>query len=371
MKGGSALGLCLLALVSSGCSDEAAHPFPNGGQQYKTIVNIVDAAAVAEIEAVLAGSDGSADFTRATQAFYALYPDVYDFLYFILDHELADGGAFASFEVVNRPVIPGTGLDTAEARRGYGTHGQLKGAVGSQASPGGGMPPFAHETLHFWANYLDRALGFGSDLDNEYGPHWGQAGIFGQLGGFDPSTLRCTNPAGAEPRRCIAEANGRFRYTTSVYAPNSNSFRGVDYAQLELYLMGLIPQVEVPAVFPLLENASVLEFDLDADRTLVEASGIGEIAMSAIVNRHGVRAPAAEADRHFSAAFVLVTAAPASPAMLEQVVEWQEIFGNHAAGNLTWRSFEELCAGRATLSTRIGRRRTADDPEPPGFSPPN
>ena len=62
--------------------DDSGPPFPNGGRQYKTIVNLVDPALVQAIEAVLVDTSGTNDYSSATQAFYALYPDEYDFLYF-------------------------------------------------------------------------------------------------------------------------------------------------------------------------------------------------------------------------------------------------------------------------------------------------
>jgi hypothetical protein len=335
--------------------------FPNGGRQYKTIVNIVDPAAVKKIEAVLQDASGAENYASVTQDFYALYPDEYDFLYFILDHEIVSSTS-AAFERVNRPVISGIGADALIARNGYGTHGRLKGAAGFQG--GTGMPPFAHETLHFWGNDLDPALGFGKDRDHDYGAHWGQVGVYGQLGGFDPTTLRCANPAGATPPGCTPETNGRFRYVASAFGPSSNSAKGVLYAPLELYLMGLVSEGDVPASFPLLQDASLVSDDLKADTALVEAAGIGQIAMSAIVARHGARAPATVAEKQFTAAFVLVSAAPASTTALESVVLWQEIFGKYVPASGDWLSFEEHTGGRATMVTRIGRRLAAGDPPP-------
>ena len=88
-------------------------------------------------------------------------------------------------------------------------------------------------------------------------------------------------------------------------------------------------------------------------------STIGQIDMSAIVTRHGARLPAADADKHFTAAFVVVSATPAQETVLAQVVEWQEIFGKHQPARGGWRSFEDHASGRATMETRIGRRRVA------------
>lgn len=146
-------------------------------------------------------------------------------------------------------------------------------------------------------------------------------------------------------------------------------FKGVPYAPLELYLMGLVPVTDLPATFPLLEDASVVDLDPRADTALIEASGLGAIETSAIVARHGERAPTPEAERHFTAAFVVVTSAPANLAFLDRVVEWQETFGGHAPDDGLVSSFAEHTGGRATLTTRIGRRRTSSDPAPPSAAP--
>jgi len=110
-------------------ADAGSPPFPNGGRQYKTIVDIVDPTVVQAIEAVLTDTTGTKDYSSATQAFYALYPDQYDFLYFFLDHQLPNAMAEASFDVVNRPAIPGTGIDTPVAHTTFGSRGRLRGAT--------------------------------------------------------------------------------------------------------------------------------------------------------------------------------------------------------------------------------------------------
>ena len=97
---------------------------------------------------------------------------------------------------------------------------------------------------------------------------------------------------------------------------------------------------------------------------LVEGSGIGAIAVSDIVARHGVRAPAADSDKHFTAAFVVVSDTPEPDAALDQVVAWQQSWGGGMAATGGDLSFEQATGGRATMTTPIGRRRTSSDPPP-------
>jgi hypothetical protein len=343
--------------------DGAGPPFPNGGRQYKTIVNLVDPALVQAIEAALSDASGMRTSASATQAFYALYPDEYDFLYFFLDHEVPNATAEAAFDVVYRPAIPGTGIDKPMARTGFGSRGRLRGVAAFQATTNGAFPALAHETAHYWANYLDPALGFGHDRDADYGPHWGVTGVYGQLGGFDPKSVRCIIPMGAAPPACNKDPGfDDYSYEMSAFAPNTNTFLGIPYAPLELYLMGLLPQSELPSSFSLVQDA---RFDaLVPPIALVAGTGISAITVSSIVARHGVRAPAADSDKRFSAAFVVVSAAPRADGDLDQVVTWQQFWGGDRPANAGEMSFEQATGGRAKMTTQIGRRRIGTDPAP-------
>ena len=102
--------------------------------------------------------------------------------------------------------------------------------------------------------------------------------------------------------------------------------------------------------------------------SLVEGTGIGAIQVSDIVTRHGVRAPAADADRHFTAAFVVVSAVPEPDATLDPVVTWQQYWGGDLPANGGEMSFALATGNRATMTTTIGRRRTPADAAPlPGM----
>lgn len=337
-------------------------PLPGESREYQGVVNLVSRTAPARVEEYLA--DDSSDLSELTQWFYESYPDEYDFIIFVLPYAL-DETTFASFDVVERPVIPGTGIEQAIDKPGFGTLGRLKGVIGTQGDPAGGKPPFEHELLHYWANYLDnRSFGFGVDLDNDYGAHWGHAGVFGQLGGFDPGTLACAAPSGAVPPDCTPENSGRIRYTMSAFGPNSNAFKGVDFAPLELYLMGVVPIEEVPNPILVLDAPQYVAIDLDADTATVEADGIEELNPSEIVARHGMRELTAEPDRQLTAAFVVVSQAPLDDATLGVFANWSDVLGNHRATLTGGSSFEQKTGGRMSLSTRIGRRRSADDAPP-------
>jgi len=118
----------------------------------------------------------------------------------------------------------------------------------------------------------------------------------------------------------------------------------------------------VPASFPVIQEGSV--FILLPNAGALRGHGVGEITKSDIVARHGTRAPAAEADKHFTGAFVLVTAEPASDAALDEIVDFQQIFGGEVPPNGGAMSFADHTGGLATMTTALGRRRTSSDPPP-------
>jgi hypothetical protein len=127
-------------------------------------------------------------------------------------------------------------------------------------------------------------------------------------------------------------------------------------------MMGLMSQSDLPTSFEVVQNA---QYDgLVQQYALVEGSGIGAIAMSAIVARHGARAPASAADKQLTAAFVVVSAAPEPDAMLDPVVTWQQYWGGDIPSNSGEMSFATATGNRAAMTTRIGRRRTSADPPP-------
>lgn len=340
--------------------DNELIPLPGDSRIYADVFNLVDAEAEAQLLGYLELK--VQELTLPAQRFYEVFPDAYDFLFFITDRET--GGVSAALDSVRRQAIPGTGVAEHTPMLDYYSTERLRSVVGVQRSPGS-FPPLAHELAHNWANFLDRSLGFGRHGDGQVGAHWGLTSVFGQLGGFDGSTLRCETPKGAMPPDCMPLASGRFRYVLGYFDPYTNSSQRVAYAPLELYLMGLTPLSEVPESFMVLTDGAIdpASFDdADGNNTLiVEASGVGEIRMADVVAIHGERVPATEEDKHFSSAFVVVSATPASDEVMAEVDSWAAIFGDRMPHN-TWWSFARYTGGRATLDTRLGPRRAIDDP---------
>ncbi len=333
---------------------------PEGSREYEHIVNLVNPDAVQQVEDLLRG-DGEAGLTAATTQFYQYYLDEYDFLFILTDHEVADATATATFIPITRPAQAATG-DVRAVDRSF-EHGseRLLGAIGGQ---GDSSPPLEHELAHYWAAHLDPSLGFGQDRDGEFSSHWGLTSVHGQLGGWDESTLECFEPAGALPPDCTPGDDGRFSYLVDRFAPHVN--RSADYAPLELYLMGLLPVSEMPDRTLVFEDCSWTDTTVDeaTDKYLIQAGGIGEIPFTDVLALHGEVPLKSDEERAFAGAFLVVSDAPASDEILAQVSAWQEAFGNHGPATGGLESFEARTGGRATLNTRLGRRRTTTDPLP-------
>ena len=353
------------ATGGSGGMEDDFVPLPPGSRELDGIVNLVNEAAASELEAYLITSAGQpywqGGLTASLNLFHEHYVEEYDFVYFLTDHAVASN-TIGKFQNVTQPAMPGTGNDFDWEREGYKTNGRTRAVLGVQFRAGR-YGPMGHEMLHYWANHLDSSFGFGFGLDEDFGSHWGYAGVHGVLGGFDPATLRCETPAGAMPPACTPGTNGRTRYVTGLYGENDNGV-ATPCGPLELYLMGLIPLSEAPVNIPVLVDAGSLVYDTVAGTATVEAASVTNVRLADIVARHGTVRELPANERAFRAAFVVLSAAPAAESVLAEIAEYAKWHGNRAMepGVL---SFEALTGGRATLDTRLGSRRSVADPAPP------
>lgn len=354
---------------AAGSKAASVIPLPPGSRELEGVVNLVDAAAAAELEEYALDTTNTLSFlrdglTQSVNLFLDHYLEEYDFVFLFTDHWI-DGSRFAGrYEAINAPAQSGTGKDIEIALGGYKTTGRLKAAVVIPFEAQAG-PPFAHEVLHHWAVALHPRFGFGVGRDEDVRPHWGYAGVYGQLGGFDPTTLRCRTPADAVPPACTPLSNGRFEYVVSAFGTYANGFLDVPYAPLELYLMGLIPAAQVPASIPVLVDAAfAVEPQTQMEPRILDAAGISEVTLSDIIAQHGPVVELTEAERRMRAAFVVISAEPAPDEVLDRVAEWSAILGGRMSASYL-SSFETYTSGLASMDTRLGSRRDEEHPAPP------
>ena len=366
---GSAGGMAGSSGGGAGSGAEPPFQLPDGkGMEYRGILNIVDAEAADALDEFLITktrftSDSQADLMPLIFQFYDHYGDDYDFLIFMNDHDV-ESEAAGVHRAMNVPPLPGTGQDAPQIANDLNAPPHLRAIIGAEIASFDRFPPFAHEIAHNWGNDLDPKLGFFDPSQPDSGAHWGVTGVNGQLGGFNPASLRCETPAGQSPPNCTPGANGRTRFLVDYFHPAADSIEGMPFAPLELYLMGLLPLAELPDPILRFEDTT---FDIDkpeltADRKLVvEAKRIAEIKVADIVARHGAVRMLPADKRHFRIGVALVTKAPAQQRYLDQVADWAAIFaGELKSSNPSWKSFAELTGNRATLGYKLGARRVPD-----------
>ena len=167
---------------------------------------------------------------------------------------------------------------------------------------------FFTEIHHEWSNYALPTI----DAD-----HWGLASVGGQLGGFERGSLTslgdnnysAKGPANfawcpylSQSDRALIQANPLFNW----FGLNANGGNSNPYAKLELFMMGLITDEEVPAV-QVAQNAVLST----TSRGQFTATGFKEYSAAdvrAAQKSAGLLQPnLANAQRDFKALVVVVT----------------------------------------------------------------
>ncbi len=323
---------------------------PDGVYGTDRVVNIVDPEVAARVTGFLVNQDDG--LAVATRAFYERFADEYDFLYVFTEAEVpnAPGGVFRHVRV---PDIPEIGLSPREFPE-FGSEARLRGAIAVNSYTGGNGPTI-HETFHYWSMFLDRRFGFGVDADNDFGNHWGLAGVLGQHGGFDPGTVECLDPAG-QPPPCAVGEDGKQRLSIAAFGPTANGGDGLPFAPIELYLLGVLPAAEVPSPFMVIEGGHFEMFDEATQRLHFTVDGVREVSMDEIVAFHGERPPATDEERSFRGVFVVFSAAPLPEADLQRLDTWARIFAGDQPSDFL-ESFESATGGEITLRIAVGAVR--------------
>jgi hypothetical protein len=188
--------------------------------------------------------------------------------------------------------------------------------------------PITHETMHQWGVHLDPSFGFSGDQ------HWGFAGTNGVLGGFDPATI---------------VDNGDGTFTMARFSPSGNDFSTTPFADLELYLMGLLPETDVEPI-QVLQDVEITE--VTDESVTVSASGVQMVTIEDIIATHGERIPGfGSAQTEFRATFAVFSSRPLTDTELTFLDLQAEGFG---AQELTGgMSFYESTGGRAMMTTGL------------------
>jgi hypothetical protein len=203
--------------------------------------------------------------------------------------------------------------------------GTLKGGIILDYAP---FAPLNHEIMHHWGVYLDPSLGFG---DGE--SHWGVAGTYGVLGGFDPSTF-------------VDNKDGT--YSLGFFSVSGNDWRTTPLSPIELYLAGLAAPTEVLPIITM-QDATVVS----STSTAVIVKGTKKTTtIDQIIAKEGARVPSSkDSQKAFTMAFAVYSEKPLSRTEMSWLDVYADFFGRKdLPGSM---SFYESTGGRATMDTTL------------------
>ena len=292
------------------------------------VVNIVDATA-----------SPSGSLSALLREFYRWFPDAYDFVNVVFDPSRPQN----RFHVTIKNTVTGTGVGMIDASATYGSAGRLLGlnVFPTQNFFDGANAGYIHEIGHQWINFLNVApLAQGI-------PHWPYSSMGGGVMGI---TIPGSGAGGTFA--CIAtDDNGQVRL---VPRPNGPVFN-----PLELYLMGLLPAVQVPDQIVFDDQAAIQTTPCQGQ---IYGGAVTRMRVQDVINAVGPRVPAAgAAATHFRTATILVTrtalASPEAMALFSALAERAE---GQAATTVHEGFLKQLhspffvaTGGRGTLDTRL------------------
>ena len=302
-------------------------------------------------ESVQAGGGGAPTFTVSPNGHVvslALDPDKYEqflesdpsqrMMLIVQEAILKFGDNFDIVTIVPRDSMSELAMEDASARN-YGvqrTPGTYNLDFVYKESPAWGDPEkllsvligrssefmttqtLLHEIAHTWGNEVVFPSGTPQYLTNG---HFGVSSVNGYMGGFDPSTLRSEGPG----------AYSAARFSPDAGLPPS-------YADIELYLMGLLPATDIEDI-TMFVNASDLSDR--GDRTYFKAEGSEIISINDIERLAGKRS--LEDDTEFEILYIVVSGEPLGDAQLAD-------YDAQAIGAA--RMFSAATRGLATLSLK-------------------
>lgn len=267
------------------------------------------------------------------RSFYAQHPDDHDFLFVFTTFEFDTGGALAFYNEV-RNDVEGIGLPLFDFSETFGSAGRLQGFIDmaaisryslnsrSQEFPGA-LNTMAHELMHRWGVYARYRNGQGEqrDLLGQMGVHW--------------SLLAGTEASIMYGARWDTAAPGRFRLGEAR----------TRLAAWDLYFAGMASSEELPPLG--LIRGSPLDPEGIPTVGLETTGMLDTVSIAQVIEAEGERRPAAaDAQRHFSAAIVLLTrpGEAVDPGHLAQLERLRTAFESY---------FQAITRGRASIA--IGR----------------
>jgi hypothetical protein len=221
---------------------------------------------------------------QATRRLYEVFADDFDFIVFVPASEgqhpaIVDDGQ--SIRVRND--VSGLGLAIHDHSAFWGSSGRLQSTImlgGVEHIVSG---PSLRELGERWGNAFVPT----TDVD-----HWGFSDVGGQLGGCTPDEIE---PLGHDTYQCDFDG-------TNDWSPDGAIRNDRPYAQLELYLMGLIGAEAVPDI-QFADDGEWINPDLGVFSGTLQTATMDELR-----DQHGKREPALDtSQREFRTLFVMVS----------------------------------------------------------------
>lgn len=279
---------------------------------------------------------------KLTQEVYKVFKDDFDFIFYIMNttqrpKEIPFGQLYQV-----RNSVKGLGMSIFDRSASYGSSGKLQAVMQFGRRDYLLSGPSLHELLHNWANFaLDTKLLISDDKEANARPHWGISDVGGQLGGFDPSTFK--QNVDGDKTKYQANMPGR-----KNFGFNSNGGNGVPYANLELYMMGLISKDKVRPIRVFTGLRAVRNEFIAGGKFFAKEMKVWTI--DDIIKKHGLRTPTPQnAQKSFRVLALILTDKPLSAsewdALDAQVVRFSKKGDD---GSRTY-NFWEATGGRASL----------------------
>jgi len=257
------------------------------------------------------------DVASVAREFYRYFPDSFDFL-LVFSGMPMKTSLGAHFPVRNTT----SGIGHIEPVRTVEGIERLQSLIFINFENCGGVGPIIHEIAHRWGNYLE-------PLDRTF--HWEYSDVGGVLGGHYTDF----------------EAVGDDRYLLTGF--KGSELRGGVFADLALYLMGLIPTSEITRDFRVIRDAAFIEKSEDGQDLV--SGRLETITIDDVIEAHGPRIPDhGNAQQAFTAAVIAVSTIPLG---LECVEYFDRVSMLISSARDSPSAFATATGHRATLETRL------------------
>jgi len=295
---------------------------------------------------------GTANY-NAYRKLYRVLPDVFDFALVMPGMQIfrpSDLAENVPYDVTVANAVQHIGMEIFDRTAEFGSAGRLRAAIYHSF---GDVAIVDHEMGHAWGVNIGSSLGLMDTVNGTFMlGHWNDmADIQGQMGYYyfsDDGLIGHFADNGDGTWRLVAN--------TAVEP----------YSPLELYLMGMIPPEQVPAIH-ILTDPNL------ADPAHITAASYQTVTIEQIMQAEGgARIPAAaEAQKDFTLAFIVTQDLPFNDAAYAyfSLLSHQLMSRNPPRPHSSFAPFYWATGGRGTLDTRLPVQVGAPDTLPGDATP--